>query len=295
MKILVTGANGFLGVHLLLYLSQQDFSVIACSRGINRISATQDFPYYTIDLTDAMAVNQLIDEIQPDVIIHTAANSKPDECEQDKAACILQNVTATENLLVACAGTQTHFIFTSTDFIFGENGPHKEDDTPNPLNFYGQSKLMAEQKIKESGLLYTIVRPVFIYGPVLEGMRPSFLHWVKNNLAQQKPIKVVSDQQRTPGFVVDICRGIETIIRKKASGVFHLAGKDIVSPYDMAMAVAKVLGVDAALIEKVTSDTFKETVIRAKQSGVFIDKARDILGYHPVSFEEGVQLTFNQA
>lgn len=295
MKILVTGANGFLGVHLLLYLSKQGFTVIACSRGINRISATQDFPYYTIDLTDALAVNQLIDEIQPDVIIHTAANSKPDECEQDKAACILQNVTATENLLAACAGTQTHFIFTSTDFIFGENGPHNEDDTPNPLNFYGQSKLMAEQKIKESGLLYTIVRPVFIYGPVLEGMRPSFLHWVKNNLAQQKTIKVVSDQQRTPGFVVDICRGIETIIRKKANGVFHLAGKDIVSPYNMAMAVAKVLGLDAALIEKVTSDTFKETVIRAKQSGVFIDKARDILGYHPVSFEEGVQLTFNQA
>ena len=142
-------------------------------------------------------------------------------------------------------------------------------------------------------MIYAIVRPVFIYGPVLQGMRPSFLHWVKNNLEQHKLIKVVSDQQRTPTFVTDICKGIETIISQKQEGAFHLAGKDILSPFEMAVTVANFLRLDAALIENVTSDIFIETVLRAKRSGLKIDKAEKMLGYKPVSFEEGVQLTFN--
>ena len=105
-------------------------------------------------------------------------------------------------------------------------------------------------------------------------------------------IKVVTDQQRTPTFVNDICDGIFAIIDKKVVGIFHLAGKDIISPYAMAVTVAAVLGLDASLIEPVTSETFIEPVKRAKKSGLKIDKARKILGYNPVSFEEGVRLSF---
>ncbi len=293
MKILVTGANGFLGQQLTLYLINKGYSVIACSRGACRISGKHLFQYYSIDLTDEVAITAMVLEVKPDSIIHSAANSKPDDCDTNKEGCLLQNVEATRFLLQACKPYNTQFIYISTDFIFGENGPHSEDNTPAPLNFYGESKLRAEQLVINSGLLYAIVRPVFIYGPVLEGMRPSFLHWVKNNLEQHKPIKVVSDQQRTPTFVLDICKGIETIIEKKAEGAYHLAGKNILSPYEMAVAVANFLGLDAALIENVTSDTFIETVQRAKRSGLTIDKARKTLGYEPVSFEEGVQLTFN--
>jgi dTDP-4-dehydrorhamnose reductase len=124
-------------------------------------------------------------------------------------------------------------------------------------------------------------------------MRPSFLHWIKNNLEHKKKIRVVSDQVRTPTFVTDICRGIETIINNKQQGVYHLAGKDLLSPYEMALAVAEFLQLDAALIENVTSDTFKEPVRRAKRSGLKIAKARNMLGYEPVSFTQGIQLTFN--
>lgn len=293
MKILVTGANGFLGQHLTLFLVNKGYEVIACSRGACRISGPSLFQYYPVELTKENEVSALISLVQPQLIIHTAAMSKPDECENDKATCLLHNVESTKFLLQACKALQARFIYVSTDFIFGENGPHGEDETPAPLNFYGESKLLAEQLVINSGLKYEIVRPVFIYGPVLEGMRPSFLHWVKHNLEQQKPIKVVSDQQRTPTFVTDICKGIEAIIDQKQEGAFHLAGKDILSPYEMAVAVAGFLGLDAALIVNVTSDTFIETVQRAKRSGLKINKARAVLGYEPVSFEEGVQLTFN--
>jgi dTDP-4-dehydrorhamnose reductase len=103
---------------------------------------------------------------------------------------------------------------------------------------------------------------------------------------------VVSDQLRTPTYVGDICKGIQTIIDKEAAGAYHFAGKDVVSPYEMALATAKVVGLDAAMIEKVTADTFPEPVIRAKRSGLKIEKAQRELGYEPVSFEEGVRLTF---
>ncbi|HRH50709.1 MAG TPA: SDR family oxidoreductase [Panacibacter sp.] len=293
MKILVTGANGFLGQHLTIYLAGKGYHIAACSRGICRITTPCLFEYYAIDLTDERSVLSLIGKVQPDVVIHTAAMSKPDECNTHKTACLLQNVETVKFLLQACKPLQTHFIYISTDFIFGENGPHSEDEVPAPMNFYGESKLLAENLVVSSGLRYAIVRPVFIYGPVLEGMRPSFLHWIKNNLEQHKFIKVVSDQQRTPTLVTDICKGIEVIVTQKQEGAFHLAGKDIISPFQMAVAVASFLKLDAALIENVTSDTFIETVQRAKHSGLKIDKARKILGYEPVSFEEGVQLTFN--
>ena len=296
MKILVTGANGFLGQHLCHYFSSKGLNISGVSRGKSRIPEDIQLNYFEADLCNSQQVKAIVGHIQPDVIIHTAAMSKPDECQADKEACLRCNVEATRFLLAALkenAASAPRFIYISTDFIFGENGPHGEDEKTGPLNFYGESKLMAEQLVKQSGLNYNIVRPVFIYGTVWNGLRPSFLHWVKNNLEQNKPIKVVSDQQRTPTFVNDICAGIEQLMIKKQNGDYHLAGKDILSPYQMAVTTARVLGLDESLIENVNSETFPEPVRRAKKSGLKIDKAIRDLGYRPVSFEEGVQLSFN--
>jgi len=292
MKILITGANGFLGQHLTVYLANQQWEVIATGRGDCRIPGTAGFTWLPLDLTDAEAIESVLQQVQPEVIIHNAAMSKPDECNRDKAECTRQNIDATRLLLQAAKAFSPHFIYVSTDFVFGENGPHSEDTIPAPLNFYGESKLQAEQLVKQSGLSYSIMRPVFIYGPIWEQMKPTFLHWVKNNLEQGKPIRVVNDQQRTPTYVYDICKGLETMILQRSIGDYHLAGKDILSPYQMAIILAHELGLDASLIERVNSDTFPEPVQRAKRSGLRIDKAIAELGYHPVSFEQGVRLSF---
>lgn len=295
MKVLITGANGFLGQHLTLYLAGKGYEIFACSRGESRIPDKISFTYCSIDLTDQPAVAELIADIKPDVLIHTAANSKPDDCHINHENCLQQNVEATRCLLQALeeSAPASRFIYLSTDFVFGENGPHAEDDEKGPLNFYGESKLQAELAVQNSVVSYAIVRPVFIYGPVWNGVRSTFLHWVKTNLEQGKSIKVVSDQTRTPTFVTDICKGITSIIALKQEGVFHLAGKDLLSPYEMAVAVASFLGLDAALIENVTSETFIEPVQRAKRSGLRIEKARQLLQYDPVDFATGVALTFN--
>jgi dTDP-4-dehydrorhamnose reductase len=292
MRTLITGSNGFLGQHLVLYLCKRGFDVIAVSRGLNSIAVNATYVYESIDLTDEIAVKNVLKAYKPDVIIHSAAMSKPDECNNDKDACIQHNVKATAYLLQHCL-PQSHFIYISTDFVFGEDGPHSESGIKGPLNFYGESKLQAEQLVAQRSQLNTIVRPAFIYGQVLPGMRPSFLHWVKINLERGNPIKVVSDQLRTPTYVLDICKGIEAIINQKESGIFHLAGKDMISPYEMAIIVADIVGLNKSLIEKVTSATFPELVRRAKKSGLKIVKAQNILQYNPISFEEGVRLSFD--
>jgi len=292
MKVMLTGANGFLAQHLCVFLAGKGFNVLAVSKGERRIPAELLINYTSLELTSVSSVQDYILKAAPQVIIHVAAMSKPDECEFDQAACILNNVTATETLLNAAKSKSIHFIYISTDFIFGENGPHAENDSTNPLNFYGASKLMAENRVKELADCYTIVRPVFIYGKHWEGMRPSFIQWVAQNLRSGKSIKVVSDQLRTPTYVEDICWGINAIIQLKKEGIYHLAGKDICSPYSMALTVANVLNLDASLIEEVNSDCFPEPVQRSKKSGLKIDKAIQELNYNPLSFEEGVRNSF---
>lgn len=295
MKLLLTGANGFLGQHLCLYLQQQGFDVLAVSRGASRLPELFRGRYIATDLSDQPAVQMLFEAEQPDVVIHTAAMSKPDECQQHQDACLLQNVQVTANLLEAAALLRQppQFIFISTDFVFGEHGPHAETDEPAPLNFYGFSKLQAEQLVQQSGLAYAIVRPVFIYGPIWPGLRPSFLHWVQAKLQQHETIQIVSDQLRTPTFVMDICAAITQIICRKAGGIFHIAGNDRLSPYDMAVTTAETLGLDASLIRNVTSESFKEPVTRAKRSGLTTRRAQQELDFQPTPFRTGVSLTFH--
>ncbi len=292
MKILITGANGFTGQHLCITLANKGFDVHASGRGPQRIAVHKQITYHAMELTSVRSVLRVFAKVSPDVVIHTAAMSKPDECDQNKEACMLNNVTATNYLLEASRHYPVHFIHLSTDFIFGENGPHSEDDTPDPLNFYGESKLMAEKLVQNSGILHTIIRPVFIYGPVFSGMRPSFVQWVKQKLAAGENIKVVNDQLRTPTYVYDLCKGIEQVLMFKKNGVYHLAGGEILSPYDMAIAVADHIGADKNLIEPVNAAIFPEPVRRAKKSGLKIDKAIASLGYQPISFKDALGMCF---
>jgi len=293
MKVLVTGANGFTGQHLIKTLIGKGFEVIATSRNESLLPSYNKLTYYNIELTDVSNVENLFDLTRPNAVIHTAAMSKPDECSANPNLCTANNIEATGHLLEAATkvGTQ-HFVYLSTDFIFGEGGPHAEDDAPAPLNLYGASKLEAEQMVTASSIISTVIRPVFMYGPVWVNLRPSFIQWVAGKLKNGEPIKVVTDQARTPTYIGDLCWGLRKIINDQVPGVFHLAGKDIVSPYDMAVAVAKHLNLPLGLIEPVTASTFPEPVKRAQRSGLKIDKAVSLLGYAPHSFAAALQKCF---
>ena len=293
MKVLITGANGLLGQHLVkLLIDSSAYEVLATGKGPSRLPFhfSNLFSYVSLDITDGVEVNSLVTSYQPSIIIHTAAITQVDECEQNPVHCWNTNVTATRFLLGAAEIIGAFFIYISTDFVFdGKAGPYVESDIPGPVNYYGSSKLGAEKSVMEAKLPWCIIRTVLVYGNILVGNRSNMVSWVQNNLSQGKPIKVVSDQWRTPTYVEDLAKGILLAIENKAKGIYHISGEELLTPYDMAMATAAYLALDSNLIEKVNASIFVQAAKRPAKTGFIIDKAKNDLGFRPLSFKEGLK------
>ena len=295
MKILITGANGFLGQHLIKkLLDETTHLILATGKGEQRTPfQNTSLEYVSLDLCDGVAVHHLMEMLHPDLVIHCAALTQADECELNEVSCWNINVTATRFLIDAAKKIGARFILLSTDFVFdGAAGPYKETDVANPVSYYGSTKVAAEKAVSESGLDAAIVRTCLVYGDVVTGTRNNIVTWVKDNLQQGKTIKVVSDQWRTPTYVEDLSAGILLLIDKQASGIFHISGDDLLSPYDMAIATAEHLGLDKSLIEKVDASTFSQPAKRPARTGFVIDKARTELGFKPLTFKEGLSKMF---
>ncbi len=293
MKILVTGANGFLGHYLVPLLLEKGYSVIATGKGPGRLPGTSHprFTYASLDFTDPWRVHDAFESFQPDVVVHAGAMSRPDACEKNQAAAYAVNVEGTVHLLLNAGEQKSFFIFLSTDFIFdGEKGLYTEEDQPAPLNYYGRTKCEAEAAVREYPFDWAIVRTVLVYGAPLPG-RPHILSVVRDKLEKGEAFSLVDDQWRTPTYAGDLAKGIAAIIQKKASGIFHLSGRDRLTPYRMALQEAEWLGLEASLISPVTAADFTEPAKRPLLTGFRIDKAEKFLGYDPVSFAEGLKLS----
>ena len=293
MKVLITGANGLLGQHLVkLLIESTDYSITATGKGVSRlpIDSSNRYDYFPLDISDGVEVNTFISQNSPNVIIHTAAITQVDDCEKDPVHCWNTNVTATRFLVGAAEMVGANFIYISTDFVFdGEAGPYIESAIPAPVNYYGSSKLGAEKSVMESKLSWCIIRTVLVYGNILVGNRNNMVSWVQNNLSQGKSIQVVSDQLRTPTYVEDLAKGILLAIQKKAIGIYHISGEELMSPYDMALATAEYLHLDKNLIEKVDAAIFNQAGKRPAKTGFIIDKAKKELGFKPLTFIEGLK------
>jgi dTDP-4-dehydrorhamnose reductase len=294
MKILVTGANGFLGYYLTASLLDLGHHVIATGKSGCRLPFDHHpgFQYQEMDFTDPFSVHDVLTATRPELVVHAGAVSKPDDCENDQWEAYRANVEATVTLLLNAEELKSFFIFLSTDFIFdGKDGMYKEDDRPNPVNFYGKTKAEAEIAVKEYKADWAIVRTVLVYGKPLTG-RGNILSVVKEKLEKGEGYSVFNDQVRTPTYIGDLVKGIIAIIDKRARGIYHISGKEIMTPYEMACKTADFLGLDKSLIKKVTAADFKQPAIRPLKTGFVIDKAIRFLGFDPISFEEGLKLTF---
>ena len=150
MRVLVTGANGFLGNYLIQELIKRKHEVIATGKGNCRIKANDTFVYEEMDFTEVQSVKNVFSTYKPGVVVHAGAMSKPDECEDNRELAFNVNTQGTINLLAAAKSVNSFFIFISTDFVFdGLKGMYKEDDIPAPVNYYGQTKLLAESVISK--------------------------------------------------------------------------------------------------------------------------------------------------
>ena len=295
MKILITGANGLLGYKLVQLLSQQsDIQTIATGRRI-----ISDLPanvlFSELDITDPIQTEKIISHLKPDVIINTAAMTQVDQCETDRDACWKANVTGVENLVTACGKNQTHLVHISTDFIFdGSHGPLDERAVPNPVNFYGESKLGGEKALQESTISWAILRTVLVYGVTPDMSRSNIVLWVKKSLEDGKVINVVNDQWRTPTLAEDLAMGCFLAATKKAKGIYNISGEEVMTPYDIAIQTADFFKLDKALINATDSSKFKQPAMRPPKTGFIITKAKNELGYQPHSFKEGLALMASQ-
>ncbi|SEM13695.1 dTDP-4-dehydrorhamnose reductase [bacterium A37T11] len=296
MKILVTGSNGLLGQKLTeLLLSQQDISLIATCRGENRFPKTQGYHYEKMDITDPTVVANVIASHRPDVVINTAAMTNVDICHQDPEGCSRLNVVAVQTLVEVCNLYDVHLIQLSTDFVFdGENGPYREEDQTNPISIYGQSKWDAEQLIAASSSSWCIIRTILVYGVVRDGSRSNIVLWAKESLENDRVINVVNDQWRMPTLAEDLAMACLAAAKHRAQGIFHVSGDELMSIRQLVRTVADYWKLNSLNINPVSSDALNQQARRPIRTGFVLDKARDILGYQPRSFEDGLALVDTQ-
>lgn len=296
MKILITGSNGLLGQKLVKLLkAEPEVELIATARGKNRLKETAGYQYFSMDISNTEEVNQVITETKPEVIIHGAAMTQVDDCEKEQEKCWELNVTAVEHMVNAANKVGAHLVHVSTDFIFdGEAGPYDEQAQPNPVNYYGESKLAAEKLIIEKAKSWAIARTVLVYGIAEDMSRSNIVLWVKKSLEDGKAIKVVNDQWRTPTLAEDLAMGCYLIAKKKAKGIFNISGKELLTPYDMAQKTIDFFKLDGSSMEKADSTIFTQPAKRPPRTGFNLEKAEKELGYKPHSFDEGIALMAEQ-
>lgn len=295
MRILVTGSNGLLGQKLVELISTQPDCYLIATAKSKLIPTLTKGEFRHLDITNKAEVDGVISTTKPDVVIHTAAMTQVDQCELEKEKCWLANVTAVEHVVRACEKNNTHLVHLSTDFIFdGTHGPLDENEKPNPLSYYGESKLAGEFVVQESKVNWAILRTVLVYGVTKDMSRSNIVLWVKKNLEEKKSINVVNDQWRTPTLAEDLAQGCFLAAKKKAKGIYNVSGDEMMTPYDIAIATAHFFKLDKSLIKQTDSTKFTQPAKRPPKTGFIIDKAKKELGYQPHSFVEGLTILKEQ-
>lgn len=291
-RVLITGANGLLGQELVRQMSSYPaYDVLATARDSEPRFTGGSCGYVPMDITDEQAVSSIFQDFSPDVTINCAAMTQVDACESDREVCWRINADAVGNLSKLCLANGSRIVQLSTDFIFdGLHGPYKESDRPNPLSYYGRSKLAGENAARRSGMeQWAIARTVLVYGAGENLSRSNFVLWVIGKLTHGEAIDVVTDQWRTPTYAPDLARGIERIVRFQKRGVFHISGRELVSIYDMAVIVAEAFDLDMSLIRPTDASKFTQPAIRPPKTGFLILKAETELGYKPHAFQDALQ------
>lgn len=295
MKILVTGANGLLGYKLIQLLSTKSPIAALATARKKIIDLPKGIPFFELDIADRDQTLKVLATTKPEVVISAAAMTQVDQCETEREQCWRTNVTGIENLIEGCEAVSCRLIHVSTDFIFdGSHGPLDESAIPKPVNYYGESKLAGEEAVKTSNLTWAILRTVLVYGVTPDLSRSNIVLWVKKSLEAGKTINVVNDQWRTPTLAEDLAMGCYLAAVKKAQGIYHISGEEMMTPFDIAMQTAEHFKLDKSLIKPADSSTFKQPAARPPKTGFIITKAKTELNYSPHTFNEGLVLLASQ-
>ncbi len=282
--LLITGASGFLG-----RIACRHFST---DWQIHGVTFQQSLPashvqYHCVDLTSHHQLQALFDTIQPSAVLHLAALSKPDSCEEQPEQSQRINVDTPTHLAKLCAEADAHLVFTSTDLVFaGNQAPYAETDTPNPINRYGQQKVAAEKAIVQIHPSATICRMPLLFGRN-SGSGKTFLDQLIINLQQQQSMSLFDDEYRSMVSGAAAMQGLE-IGLNHAGELLHLGGTESISRYEFGLEVAQVTGLSSDCLTPISSAKITTKAARAKNVSLISKRAQQ-LGYEPGSIQQQLQ------
>lgn len=291
-KVLITGANGLLGQAVVtIFLRESDFELIATSVEPELfVDKNKTFSYEQLDITVKDNVKKFVKKYAPDFIVNCAAYTDVDKSEFEREFCWRLNVDAVKNLIVAARISEAKVIHVSTDYVFdGKNGPYTEESTPNPLSFYGRSKLAAENALTTSGIEFVIARTIVLYGIGVK-VKSNFALWLIKELSAHKPVNIVTDQTGNATISDDLAYGLLKCAELDVHGIYNIAGKDIISRLDFTYNLCDVFGFDKSLVNPILTSDLNQPAPRPLKSGLITLKAETEFGFKPMDSKEGLQL-----
>jgi dTDP-4-dehydrorhamnose reductase len=283
-KILITGGSGLLGSNIVK-LATSKFEVYA-TYNKNEVGM-KDVHFFQIDLTKKEQLVK-IKQISPDFIIHCAALTNVDYCEDNPNEAYNQNVLASVNIAEIAQKVGAYLIHISTDSVFdGTKGNYKEDDMPNPINVYGRTKFEAEQKV------YSICSRSCIVLTNIYGWNKrdkfSLAEWMLNKLTNNEELPALKDIYFSPIIVNDLAEALFKLQEKKNEGIIHIAGSETCSKLDFAYMIAEVFDRDKSLIKPVSIHELGLKAPRGKNTSLNVSKAEKILKEHLPKVKEGLE------
>jgi len=292
-RILLTGANGMLGQRSVEYYSLKN-NVELLTTSVEDSPLFESADYVSCDITNRGDIKKIIYDFCPDFIINTAAFTNVDLSESQRKDAWKVNVKAVEYLAEAARVIDAHFIHISTDYIFdGKSGPYDENALPNPLGYYGRTKLASENALKISGILYTIIRTNVLYG-IAANSRDDFVRWIVGSVRDSKPVRIVKDQVNNPTFIDDLVQAINKIIEFRKTGIYNIGGKEFLSRYEFTNIIADFFKLDKKLITPIVTEELKQPARRPLKSGLITLKAETEIGYKPHTIPESLSIMKNE-
>ena len=275
-----------MGGHLIAQ-AKDEWEVFATYQ--SRPISPPDVTSLALDLADEKAIEDAVEKIQPNVIIHAAAWSNIDGCEKEPERAFHINATATEILAELTSRLGCRLVFVSSDMVFdGETGDYTEDDDTRPINVYGKTKLMGEKFIQSVCQNYVIARSALIYGyPVTNAS--SFSEITLQTLRSGKIMPLFTDQFRTPILVQNLTQALLEIAGMSFTGIVHLGGAQRVDRYTFGRRLAVLNRFSEAQCRAVSMADVPMAATRPRDVSLNIHKAKRLLNTKLLGYFKGLE------
>jgi len=289
VKLVITGAGGLLGSAL-----------------VKRLEGHELYSFYSqhppqsgrpvhVDLLDQGELTRRLLEIRPDAIVHAAAMTDVDRCERERDRANAVNHEATKAIARCASEMDSFLVYVSTDYVFdGRRGMYREDDGPSPVNFYGMTKLMGEQAVRELTQHHLVVRTSVIYGSTPSSGKTNFALWVLESLKEGRPVSVAADQFVSPTLNTGLAEMVIECLESRLTGTLHLAGATRLSRFEFALELCRTWSLDSSLIKPVSMNDMDWQAQRPRDSSLDVSKAANILKNRPLAIHQALSILKRQ-